>query len=87
MCSSTGLLNIVLLPLGIEMWICYRCYVEQEWLEKYGACVLIVHTGLTLLVIMLWNAAEYKMAWDTKAQESSRWFVPAKVVGEPTKLS
>ena len=78
MCSYACLLNLVLL-LAMEMWICYKCYVEPVWLESYGACVLIVHTGLTLLVIMLWSAAEYRMAWDTKAQERSRRFVPTKL--------
>jgi len=80
MCSSTALLNLTLFPLGIEIWICYKCYVEPIWLEKYWAGVLIVHTFLTLLIITVWNIGEYRMAWDTKAQERSRWFVPAKVV-------
>ena len=66
---------MALFPLAMEMWICYRCFVEPEWLQKYWAMVLIVHTGLTLLVIILWSAAEYRMAWDTKAQERSRRYV------------
>jgi len=69
-------LNIATIPLAVHMYICYKTFVEPIWLTKYWALVLIAHTFLTLLTIVLWCFAEYRILWDSKAQERSVYYKP-----------
>lgn len=72
MCGNC--LNIAAGLILVHAYVCYRCFVETVWLEKYWAGVLVVHAVLSIITIVMWNFGEYRMLLDTKAQtRSSRY--------------
>ena len=70
MCGNC--MNISIVPLMMHAYVCYRCFVETFWLEKYWVGVLVLHATLSIITIAMWTFGEYRMLLDTKAQTHSR---------------
>jgi ABC-type maltose transport system permease subunit len=64
-------LTYAMIPLILEVILCYECFVEYTLLTKYWVLVLIAHAILCCMVIIFWIYDEYYTVVRVTARNSS----------------